>query len=80
VDAEPLTLRGTRFSARERVRVSVSTSVSAASRVTATRAGSFVVSFPGLSYDRCNGLLAVAVGSEGSRARLTAQPLCPPRL
>lgn len=75
----PLQLRGTSFAAGERVRVRVSSRSTSTKRVTASRSGSFVVRFGNLTYDRCNGLLAEASGSEGSVARLKRpQPLCPP--
>jgi hypothetical protein len=80
-DTAPLKLRGRGFHARERVRVSVSAERRATKRVVATAAGSFVVTFADISVDRCNGLVAVAVGRRGSRATYKQpQPLCPPRL
>lgn len=78
-DAAPLTLRGTGFVAGERVRVTVSARSTRTRRVAAGRSGTFVVRFAGIAYDRCNGLLAQATGSEGSVARLKRpQPFCPP--
>jgi hypothetical protein len=78
----PLTVRGSRFVPRERVRVSVSGSREATRRVTASAAGAFVVQFATFTFDRCNaGLSVVAVGSEGSRAGLKLpEMLCPPPL
>jgi hypothetical protein len=79
---EPLSLAGSRFVARERVRVTVIVpgEQAAARRVTASRRGSFTVTFPSVDYDRCNSLFGRAVGSEGSRAALKLPaPQCPPR-
>jgi hypothetical protein len=77
----PLTLRGSRFVPAERVVVSVRGGKRQTKRVTANGRGGFVVSFPRLSYDRCDPLFALAVGSRGSRASLKMPPrLCPPSL
>jgi hypothetical protein len=78
----PLSLAGSRFVARERVRVTVTVpgEQAAAKRVTASRRGSFTVTFHNVEYDRCNSLFGRAVGSEGSRAALKLPaPQCPPR-
>lgn len=73
----PLTLRGANFLPGERVRVTISGELRRTKQVTATRAGAFVVRFSA-AYDRCSGLLAVAVGARGSRAVLKLPPLaCP---
>jgi hypothetical protein len=78
---EPLKLRGIRFLAGERVRVTVSVPSPRAKRVTASAAGSFAAAFADVSVDPCSGLTAVAVGSRGSRATLKLpQRQCPPRL
>jgi hypothetical protein len=80
VRGAPLTLRGTRFVSGERVRVSASSGRTSTRRVNANGSGLFVVRFP-FGYDRCNGLLVTAVGSDGSRATLKRpELLCPPRL
>jgi hypothetical protein len=74
--AAPLTLRGTHFQPAERVRIAVSGVRT--KRVTADGAGTFSVGYPSVTYDRCNGLIARAVGSEGSRATLKRPELqCP---
>lgn len=76
----PVTIRGTRFVPGERVRLSVTDARTRTRRVTASSAGAFVVQFP-FAFDRCNGLIVMAVGSEGSRAALKrGELLCPPRL
>jgi hypothetical protein len=78
---DPLTLRGAHFVPAERVAVSVRSDQRQTKRVTANDRGVFVVSFPRVTYDRCQGLSARAVGSRGSRAGLkTPQLLCPPSL
>jgi hypothetical protein len=76
----PVTIRGARFVPGERVRISVSDARTRTRRVTANTAGVFVAEFP-IAFDRCNGLIVSAVGSEGSRATLKRpELLCPPRL
>jgi hypothetical protein len=77
----PLTLRGARFVPAERVVVSVRGNRRQTKRVTANDRGVFVVTFPRVTYDRCDALRALAVGSRGSRAGLKTPPLlCPPSL
>jgi hypothetical protein len=77
----PLTLRGAGFVSAERVVVSVRSGQRQSKRVTANGRGGFVVSFRRISYDRCDPLYALAVGSRGSRAALKMLPrLCPPSL
>jgi hypothetical protein len=82
VQRSPLVLSGRDFVARERVRVRVTTAGDrAVRRVRASRSGAFRLTFSGLDFDRCNGLSAVATGSQGSRATLKRVPLeCPPSL
>lgn len=76
----PLTLRGAHFLPNERVRVTVSSKLKRTKLVSANGSGGFVVSFQD-AYDRCNGLLALAAGAQGSRAMLKMPQLgCPPRL
>lgn len=76
----PLTLRGTHFRPDERVRVTVTSELRRTKHVTANGAGVFVVSFQA-ALDRCDGLLAVAVGARRSRAMLKMPQLgCPPSL
>jgi hypothetical protein len=77
----PVTLRGAGFVRAERVVVSVRSGQRRSKRLTANSRGGFVVSFPRLSYDRCDPLFALAVGSRGSRAGLKVPPRgCPPGL
>jgi hypothetical protein len=76
----PLTVRGTQFVPAERVRVAV-VGEGLQRRVTASGRGAFLVSFTNISYDRCDGLIVIAVGSDGSRAVLKRpEVFCPPRL
>ena len=71
----PLEVRGTGFSAYERVRVAVTPSAGEAisHRVRATRRGDFVVSFAGLQA--CGGIEGVAAGSRGSHASFQSSGL-----
>ena len=76
----PLTIRGTRFESRERVRLIVVTRKKITKRLTASQSGTFVVRFRGLAVDRCQGFSAFALGSQGSRASLSLPNVyCPPR-
>lgn len=79
VTMEPLTLRGTRFLAAEKVRLTVVTGGDRfVRRTTAGLGGSFTQRLPAASVDRCDRLLAVAIGSRGSRASIKPfQPACP---
>jgi hypothetical protein len=78
---QPVKVRGTRFLAGERVRITVSAQTRKTKRVIASARGSFVVTVEGVAVDRCQALTAFAVGNGGSRASLKLpQPLCPPRL
>jgi hypothetical protein len=78
----PLTVRGTGFHRRERVRVVVR---SAGGRLTrrarANRSGRFSVSFAGDPPPRCSPLYVTATGRRGSHATLasTKLPECTPR-
>jgi hypothetical protein len=81
-DREPLTLKGSRFLARERVRVTLTVEGRPYVRWTrAGRPGIFTVRFSEVHVDRCSGFIARAVGNGGSRAEFKLpQPLCPPPL
>ncbi|HEU6444617.1 MAG TPA: hypothetical protein VFL61_06120 [Gaiellaceae bacterium] len=78
----PLKVKGTGFHAHERVAVRVTGRGGVTrKRVSASSRGGWVLAFPGITYDRCNGLVVSAVGSRGSRTGLKLpQPLCPPPL
>ena len=83
MSASPLKVKGTGFVSGERVLVRVVRGKNGLTRkrATASRTGIWVLSFPGVAYERCSGLIVNAVGSQGSRAGLKLpQPLCPPPL
>ena len=84
VSANPATVRGSGFVARERVRLTLTAPGTKRTRVVRTSArGAFTVGF-GLpdGFDRCkDGLLVTAVGGRGDRAGAKLpQPECPPVL
>ena len=78
----PLKVKGTGFVSSERVLVRVRSKRGLTrKRVTATRSGAWVLTFPGILYERCAGLTVSAVGNQGSSAGMKLpQPLCPPPL
>lgn len=77
----PLTLRGTQFAPGERVRVVAVARTRITKRLNAGEGGAFVVRFPELWVDRCEGFSVFAVGARGSRASLKSPEVyCPPRL
>jgi hypothetical protein len=81
VTAHPVSLRGVRFLAGERVTVVAASQGRMRSRtVTTAPAGTFVVRFVGLPFDRCQGFQAVARGARGSFAVYKLpEPMCPPQ-
>jgi hypothetical protein len=81
VKGKPLVVRGLRFKAGERVRLTARSGEEVRRGVArAGAAGMFVETFS-LDFDRCGGLLVSAVGNEGSRAGLKfAEVYCPPKL
>lgn len=79
----PLVLEGRQFVPGERIVLTVDTLDSESKRnVRASRTGTFLIRFPEIAVDRCNGLLAFARGSRGSRAGFKLPPgvFCPPQL
>jgi hypothetical protein len=75
VVVSPPTVAGTGFHARERTRLTAGTGNGTQTvRVTATRLGSFRVTFRQLTVDRCDTLRVVAVGSGSSRVVLKRLP------
>ena len=79
--AHPVSLRGSRFLGGERVTVVASSQGRIRTRtVTAAAAGTFLVRFTGMPFDRCEGFRAVAQGARGSFAVYKLPDLmCPPR-
>jgi len=74
----PLTLRGTGFAIRERVRITVNAETSATRRVLTGSGGGFVARFPTLTFRYCTASIIRAVGSTGDTAVLRiAAPECP---
>lgn len=79
VERQPLVVRGAHFGARELVRVTAVSDGSESVRVRATRRGTFVVTLPGLTVDRCSGLGIRAVGGRGHVAAVKLPlPACLP--
>jgi hypothetical protein len=82
MSSAPLKVKGMGFASGERVLVRIrGKAVITRKRATASRSGVWVLSFPGLAYERCSALIVTAVGNRGSRAGMKLpQPLCPPPL
>ncbi len=79
LNTSPVKVRGTGFSAGERVVVRV-IGMAGITRKSATagRRGGWTLTFPKNAYERCGSLFVSAVGSRGSRAGLKLpHPLCP---
>ncbi|HKG10749.1 MAG TPA: hypothetical protein VKB07_09260 [Gaiellaceae bacterium] len=77
----PVSLRGSRFLTGERVTVMASSQGRIRTKsVRAGSAGTFLVRFTDLPFDRCQGFLAVARGARGSVAVYKLPDvMCPPR-
>ena len=68
----PVTVHGSGFKARERVRVIAQAGTSSLARtVVAGRAGAFDVTFPGMRVGHCGRLSILARGAGGSRATVS---------
>jgi hypothetical protein len=81
VKRDPLQIRGLRFAAGERVRVtakSVTTTKSTARVVITTGRGSFSARLG--RWSRCSTILVSAVGARGDRARMMVQPPSPSKI
>ena len=75
VQRAPLKIRGLHFKARERVRVTASTTSGHAIVITrSTRLGRFVAFFSHFSAAACLRLVVTAVGAKGDRAKLVVNP------
>jgi hypothetical protein len=70
LDRAPLTLNGTHFRARERVRITVVTTETQKRTVRSARDGSFTTQLDGVTVGRCGGLAVQAVGARGDTASL----------
>jgi hypothetical protein len=79
VTTQPLVLRGTGFLAAEKVRLTVvADGERMVRRPTTGRTGRFLQRLPTVSLDRCEPVVAVAIGSRGSRASIKPFQLgCP---
>jgi hypothetical protein len=79
--AQPVALRGSSFLGGERVTVVAASQGRLRTKVvTAGAAGTFLVQFAGLPFDRCEGLVAIARGTRGSFAVYKLPDVaCPPR-
>jgi hypothetical protein len=82
LDAQPFTLQGAHFRARERVRVTVSSANTVTKTVRTSRHGVFLMTLPDFAISRCDGLAVSAVGRSGDRASLKVlqQQDCAPSL
>ncbi len=81
VTLSPMSVHGSGFGARERVRVRLWThdELTATRHVRATRRGGFTVSFARVLIDRCSAFNVTAVGRSGRTATLgRARFRCPP--
>jgi hypothetical protein len=80
--AHPISLRGSRFLSGERVTVVASSQGrTRAKTTTAGGSGTFLVTFAGMPFDRCQGFRATARGARGSIAVYKLPDvMCPPRL
>ena len=74
VDGAPLTIRGVHFRAQESVSLTVSSAGRRLARTKAGPGGSFLIRTP-IRYNRCSGVLVIARGAKGSRAKLQRPPM-----
>ena len=82
VTLSPVSVHGSGFGARERVRVRLRAhdTFTAIRHVRATRRGGFTVTFARVLIDRCSAFSVTAVGRSGRTATLARErPICPPR-
>jgi hypothetical protein len=78
LERQPVTVRGRSFRGGERVKVRLHVSTTETNRsrsVTAARTGTFTVAFTRVGVGKCTAFSVVAIGSEGSSARLKVLPL-----
>jgi hypothetical protein len=70
LERAPLTVNGTHFRGRERVRIKIVTSELQTRSVRTARDGSFTTRFDTTSIGRCGGLAIQATGARGDQATL----------
>lgn len=76
IAAHPVTVRGTGFAARERVRIVLRSPPDRVVRVArADESGRVTVAFAHVALDRCSTSSIVATGAQGSRATWRRRPL-----
>jgi hypothetical protein len=79
VSDSPTTLRGAGFRPSERVTLVVVSNTKVRRRLAAGRGGGFVVRLPTVDANACEGLMATAIGSRGSKASYRrVRGMCPP--
>jgi len=76
--SDPASFRGTSFRPRERVTITVTTTVTRKKAVTANARGAFSTTFAGLVVPQCETYVVQARGNRGSVAWLKVVPECPP--
>jgi hypothetical protein len=76
-DTTPFVVRGSRFKAREKVRVVALVDGRHVKTVVATAAGVFTARFPEVSVRACMAYIVRATGSKGSVAYVRHRPACP---
>ncbi len=75
----PLTIRGTSFASRERVKLILASKKRITKLFYATAGGSFVIRFPGVRVDRCDGVRRVRDRSAWEPSTLgLPNVFCPP--
>jgi hypothetical protein len=76
-DTTPFVVWGSRFQAREKVRVVAQVEGRHVKTVVATATGVFTARFPDVSVRGCTAYIVRATGSKGSYAYLRHLPACP---
>ena len=76
-DTTPFVVRGSRFKARENVKVVALVKGRRVMNVVATTAGVFTARFTDVSVQGCSAYIVRATGSKGSVAYVRHQPVCP---
>ena len=76
-DTTPFVVQGSRFKARENVRVVALVEGRRVKTTVATATGAFTARFPEVSVRACMAYIVRATGSKGSVAYLRHRPACP---